>query len=328
MTIGAAERGRARTTALACSSAIRRPARLPGLHDPAPGRPARRCRELAPFPLAVEDAYRDLLFHGPLFQGIVAIDGHGRAAARARGCARRSRRSACTGAGDGALAARSGAARQRAADAGAVGAPAVGRDAAARRDRRLRALATLERRRAGAPRAADPAAEQRRRCATPTTGSSDPTGARWRCCRTSSGSARRRSTGSRERRRDGSVRASTPRGASRSSGWRACSRARATSTPTGGTSSARSTPPPTRRREAWDPDVYYDPDFDDEDRTYCKRGGYLGELAEFDPLAHGIPPVAVGGEPDQWLALHIARDALRGRRRRRAARRGREPARR
>ena len=31
--------------------------------------------DLAPFPLAVEDAYRDLLFHGPLFQGIVAIDG-------------------------------------------------------------------------------------------------------------------------------------------------------------------------------------------------------------------------------------------------------------
>ena len=70
---------------------------------------------------------------------------------------------------------------------------------------------------------------------------------------------------------------------------------------------ATSDPPP----QAWDPEVYYDPDFEDEDRTYCKRGGYLGELAEFDPLDHGIPPVAVGGEPDQWLALHIAREALR-----------------
>lgn len=66
-------------------------------------------------------------------------------------------------------------------------------------------------------------------------------------------------------------------------------------------------PPP----QSWDPDVYYDPDFADEDRTYCKRGGYLGEIARFDPLDHGIPPVAVGGEPDQWLALHIAREALR-----------------
>ena len=46
------------------------------------------------------------------------------------------------------------------------------------------------------------------------------------------------------------------------------------------------------------------------DRVYCKRGGYLGALATFDPLAHGIPPVAVGGEPDQWLALQLARDAL------------------
>lgn len=69
---------------------------------------------------------------------------------------------------------------------------------------------------------------------------------------------------------------------------------------------ATSDPPP----EAWDPDVYYDRDFADEDRTYCKRGGYLGAMAQFDPLANGIPPVAVGGEPDQWLALQIARDAL------------------
>ena len=69
---------------------------------------------------------------------------------------------------------------------------------------------------------------------------------------------------------------------------------------------ATSDPPP----EAWDPEVYYDPDFADTDRTYCKRGGYLGKLARFDPLAHGIPPVAVGGEPDQWLALQVATDAL------------------
>ena len=69
-------------------------------------------------------------------------------------------------------------------------------------------------------------------------------------------------------------------------------------------------PPP----EAWDADVYYDPDFADTDETYCKRGGYLGALASFDPLAYGIPPVAVGGEPDQWLALQLAYDAL-GRRR-------------
>jgi acyl transferase domain-containing protein/phosphopantetheinyl transferase len=69
---------------------------------------------------------------------------------------------------------------------------------------------------------------------------------------------------------------------------------------------AVSDPPP----EAWDPDVYYDPEFENRDATYCKRGGYLGSLATFDPLAHGIPPVAVGGEPDQWLALRVAHAAL------------------
>jgi acyl transferase domain-containing protein/NAD(P)H-dependent flavin oxidoreductase YrpB (nitropropane dioxygenase family)/NAD(P)-dependent dehydrogenase (short-subunit alcohol dehydrogenase family) len=54
------------------------PRDLPGLHDPSrPGIAARPAPlpELAPFPLAVADAYSDLLFHGPLFQGIVAIDG-------------------------------------------------------------------------------------------------------------------------------------------------------------------------------------------------------------------------------------------------------------
>jgi acyl transferase domain-containing protein/phosphopantetheinyl transferase len=69
---------------------------------------------------------------------------------------------------------------------------------------------------------------------------------------------------------------------------------------------AVSDPPP----EAWDPDVYYDPSFEDTDKTYCRRGGYLGSLATFDPLEHGIPPVSVGGEPDQWLALRVAKDAL------------------
>lgn len=65
-------------------------------------------------------------------------------------------------------------------------------------------------------------------------------------------------------------------------------------------------PPP----ESWDPDLYYDPASNETDRVYCKRGGFLGALARFDPLAHGVPPVAVGGEPDQWLALKLARAAL------------------
>jgi hypothetical protein len=43
----------------------------PPLEPPAP------VDELAPFPLTVADAYRDLLFHGPLFQGVEAIDGIG-----------------------------------------------------------------------------------------------------------------------------------------------------------------------------------------------------------------------------------------------------------
>src|SRR5687768_14829531 len=64
--------------------------------------------------------------------------------------------------------------------------------------------------------------------------------------------------------------------------------------------------------EAWDTRRYYDADSNENDRVYCRKGGYLGPLALFDPLAHGIIPRAVeGGEPDQWLALHVARRALR-----------------
>jgi len=66
-------------------------------------------------------------------------------------------------------------------------------------------------------------------------------------------------------------------------------------------------PPP----EAWDSDIFYDPSSDENDRVYCKKGGYLGPLAYFNPLEHGIMPrAAEGGEPDQWLALQVARDAL------------------
>ena len=63
--------------------------------------------------------------------------------------------------------------------------------------------------------------------------------------------------------------------------------------------------------EAWDSDIYYDPDSDENDRVYCRRGGYIGPLARFDPLDYGIMPTAVeGGEPDQWLALKVAHNAL------------------
>ncbi len=63
--------------------------------------------------------------------------------------------------------------------------------------------------------------------------------------------------------------------------------------------------------EAWDEQIFYDPQSTETHRVYCKRGGYLGPIARFNPLAHGIVPLAVeGGEPDQWLALQLAEDAL------------------
>jgi acyl transferase domain-containing protein/phosphopantetheinyl transferase len=62
--------------------------------------------------------------------------------------------------------------------------------------------------------------------------------------------------------------------------------------------------------EDWDADLFYDPAPAENDRTYCKRGGYLGDLATFNPLKYGVMPNSVEGEPDQFLAVRIAHDAL------------------
>lgn len=56
---------------------------------------------------------------------------------------------------------------------------------------------------------------------------------------------------------------------------------------------------------------YVDPDSDENDRIYTNRGGFLGDLAEFDPIEFGIMPSTIdGGSPDQYLGLRMARDAL------------------
>ncbi len=61
----------------------------------------------------------------------------------------------------------------------------------------------------------------------------------------------------------------------------------------------------------WDPESFYDPQSTSNDRIYCKRGGYIGDLSYFRPFDFGVMPVTVdGGEPDQWLALQLAHEAL------------------
>lgn len=63
--------------------------------------------------------------------------------------------------------------------------------------------------------------------------------------------------------------------------------------------------------DGWDTEKVYDPLSKENDRIYCKRGGYLGDLARFDPLEFGIMPVAVdGAEPEHFMALRIAHEAL------------------
>jgi acyl transferase domain-containing protein/phosphopantetheinyl transferase len=61
----------------------------------------------------------------------------------------------------------------------------------------------------------------------------------------------------------------------------------------------------------WDAS-FYDPESKAIDRFYCKRGGFVDEHADFDPLPFGVmPKAAESGEPDQLLTLRVGYEALR-----------------
>ena len=57
--------------------------------------------------------------------------------------------------------------------------------------------------------------------------------------------------------------------------------------------------------------LFFDHAAGELDRLYCRRGGFIGETLEFDPLRWGLMPIAArGSEPDQLLSLEIAAAAL------------------
>ncbi|WP_405159708.1 SDR family oxidoreductase [Nocardia sp. NBC_01499] len=60
----------------------------------------------------------------------------------------------------------------------------------------------------------------------------------------------------------------------------------------------------------WLIDDYYDPDPAARDKTYCKRGAFMPEMA-FDPIAHGMPPNTLEAtDPSQLLALLVAEQLI------------------
>jgi acyl transferase domain-containing protein len=63
--------------------------------------------------------------------------------------------------------------------------------------------------------------------------------------------------------------------------------------------------------DRWDPDLYCDPDRAGGAHFYTRRGGFLGELATFNPRPFGIMPSSVDGtEADQLLMLRAAAAAI------------------
>ncbi|WIX99696.1 beta-ketoacyl synthase N-terminal-like domain-containing protein [Amycolatopsis mongoliensis] len=62
--------------------------------------------------------------------------------------------------------------------------------------------------------------------------------------------------------------------------------------------------------EKWD-SLHYAPDERRADRVYCRRGGFVDELAEVDVTGFGIMPNSVPAtEPDQLIALRVAAQAV------------------
>lgn len=58
-------------------------------------------------------------------------------------------------------------------------------------------------------------------------------------------------------------------------------------------------------------DDFFDPESSANDRIYCKKGGFIEEFADFNPLEFGIMPGSVdGSSPEQFLALKVAQEAL------------------
>lgn len=57
--------------------------------------------------------------------------------------------------------------------------------------------------------------------------------------------------------------------------------------------------------------VFYDPDSGEVDRFYCRRGGFVDDYVDFDPLKYGVMPrAAASADPDQLLSLRIGIEAL------------------
>ncbi|MGH8929117.1 MAG: beta-ketoacyl synthase N-terminal-like domain-containing protein [Egibacteraceae bacterium] len=55
----------------------------------------------------------------------------------------------------------------------------------------------------------------------------------------------------------------------------------------------------------------YDPEASTNDRIYTNRGGFLGELARFNPFDYGVLPRSIdGGDAEHFIALRVAHEAL------------------
>jgi acyl transferase domain-containing protein/acyl carrier protein len=61
----------------------------------------------------------------------------------------------------------------------------------------------------------------------------------------------------------------------------------------------------------WSAEDSHDPPGSSGDPIYTKRGGFLGELARFNPFDYGVLPRSIdGSDPEHFIALRVAHEAL------------------
>ena len=64
--------------------------------------------------------------------------------------------------------------------------------------------------------------------------------------------------------------------------------------------------------QEWDARFYRSKSNKQFGNVYCSKAGFITEYADFDPLEFGIMPASLrGGDPDQFLSLRVAAEALR-----------------
>ena len=56
----------------------------------------------------------------------------------------------------------------------------------------------------------------------------------------------------------------------------------------------------------WQPELFFDPEGEDTDRSYTQKGGFLGDVSRFDPTRYGVVPRSVYAQVARFREAGVA----------------------